>query len=252
MGKSNGSGQKSAKVFSTDRMTLLKQQDLLRSWSVSSDYGAQPTTKDQVAKVAALAPYTAGLTDAFFKDVGFIAKTDSGAFFVADEVHDFARAFEFDPDTAAQKLAPKLSQSWFGRCLTARLRIRSLTTDEAIAALADEAKVGADYRGQLQMLLDWLRESGVISVSDGQVRNGPASASTMPVPGPSPDQASRKTASKTSAPAEAPVVTGSQNAVSISYTIEASMEDIGKWPADRIAAFFTGLAQVIAAQKGDS
>jgi len=257
MAKKLATAQRPQKILPTGRIAVAKHLDMLRAYAIAPVSADGSVSKEEAGKVIDLAEYTMTLAEAFFKDVGFLAKGESG-FIVAKEVHDFARAHEFNPDTAARKLAPNLADSWFGRCLVSRLRMRKITEDDAIAALAEEAKATANYRDNLKSLIDFLVISGVISRSDGYVQTGPSVTGEAEEQEDGQHQKEKELNNNQRLNPPPPPGnelgngTGStpQNLVSFSVSMDVSMEEISKWEPDRISAFFAGLAQVLAAKKG--
>jgi hypothetical protein len=94
-----------------------------------------------------------------------------------DAVFSFDQASEWGNDRPASKLAPVLAASWFGKPLLARLSLKSTTVNEALAFLAEECKASLEYKPQVQLLLDYLETTGLITIDGSMVskvaRGGP-------------------------------------------------------------------------------
>jgi hypothetical protein len=123
---------------------------------------------------------------------------------------------------------------------------------EAISILAQRATAPKEYRGQLKTLVDYMATCGMIS-RDGSmlslVRRRP---NEMP-PEPIPEKPVVSTARGPDDPGGADLSElpfGQVGSIKFSVSINVDMTQMAQWEPQRIAAFFTGLAQVIASQKG--
>src|SRR5262249_32087015 len=136
-----------------------KSLEVLRALaSVSTEDGRrdpQPVNNVQLGGVLDIHPTTIATANPFFADIGLIEK-GVGGYLPSSELLEFRRLHEWDPDSAAQALQPIFAASWFAKTLLPKLRIRSMTHDEAIGDLAQAAKVGPTYRNQLETLIFYL------------------------------------------------------------------------------------------------
>lgn len=145
----------------TPRVAFDKQIKCLLIYGIKSERGSKMVSLDEVAKVVDLNPSTVSLCNPFFVKVGLLIKSGK-EFQPSAAVIDMARAHEFNPETASLKLAPIIQNSWFARSLEAKLRLGQTDVGQAIQILAEQANVGKDQENQLYMLLDYLREAGLI------------------------------------------------------------------------------------------
>lgn len=247
---------KPAKVLPTDRIAFLKQLELLRAYAAAYGSTQKPVTNEEIAKITNLHTSTASLGNTFFASVGLLKKVDPG-YVPSAEVLNFARAYEWDKQTAAHKLAPLIVGSWFATAVIPTLRVRPMEEKEAIAAIADVAAVGPGHAGHVRTLLQYLETTGIVgrqgkqlvvgavaspsaprSEGNGSDGDGGAGGGTTPVREPKPRLGG--------APGPAPVEGG---AISYDVSIRVRMDDMSGWSPERISRFFTGLAQVIAAGK---
>jgi hypothetical protein len=91
----------------------------------------------------------------------------------SDEVADYAQAYEWDSERAAHKLAPIFRKAWFGIALIPKLTFRPINKDEATTFLANEAKAPKEYKANLEIILDYLKVSGVIQFDGANYTLGP-------------------------------------------------------------------------------
>jgi hypothetical protein len=254
---SNGAAAKSkvrkpSHPLPTERIAVERQCDLLRAFAIASGDERRPVRNSDVAAISDFAETTLSQANAFFVDIGFLARTPEG-FVPADEVHAYAHAYQWIPETAGQKLAPVLSRSWAGEVLLPRLHFRDVSENEAIAALSEEVGVGPEYRPNLEMLLEYFQAADLIALDAGMVRvavrylNTPHGGAPQPATAPEPRGTQEPHHPKPSTTAS----TKPSNVLDLSLDIHVPMEELNKWSADRISAFFSGVAAVLAAKHGD-
>lgn len=237
------------KYLPTDRITFSRQLDVLRGWAAASGPSAKIVSNNDVAEIVKMQSSTVSISNAFFSQNGFLSKADGG-YIPAPEVFSFLRAYEWSPDTAATKLAPILGKTWFAEELLPKLAFGPLTTDEAIQRLADTCSAGPEYRGQLRFLLDYLANAGLVEWDGTQVRKGAATvnaaASTETASTSKPDPSPATEPSKR---VVAPTFFGTtEGAVNFNVSVRVDMGEFSSWKPERIAAFFNGMAQVLAAK----
>jgi hypothetical protein len=107
----------------------------------------------------------------FFVDVGLLSKEGQKQK-PSDDVVNYAAAYEWDAEKSTSKLAPALRGKWFATVLLPKLSFRSMTREEAVGFLADDAKAPKDYKTQLELLLEYLRVAGVINIDGTTVTLG--------------------------------------------------------------------------------
>lgn len=161
------SRQKLRKALPTDRVAFVKQLDILRAAAAASGPSRNPVSNEDVAKVVNIHFGSVSTCNPFFLETGFISRQKLQNV-PCDEVFAYAERFEWEQEKAAHKLAPVLRKSWFFTSLSPKLAFRSLSMDEAISFLADEAGATKEHKDQLAILIDYLRVAGLVSV-DGTV-----------------------------------------------------------------------------------
>jgi len=235
------------KTLPTDRIAFLKQLDILRAHAVVSGEGERVATNIAVGDFVKMSHGTVSLANPFFADVGFLTKSN-GSYLPSREVIEFSRAYQWGDEEAAHKLAPRLRDSWFGQSILKRLSFRStMDEDETLRQLAQEASAGPEYRSQVALLLAFLEAGGLIERDGSRV--------CLAARSPAPEQPT--TAEPTPPPGHDPphppnpfVTPQPEGGVNFQVGIQVDMQELRGWEADRIAAFFSGMAQVLAAKGG--
>lgn len=248
---------KPTKAVPSDRISFQKQLDLLRAFAAVSGQSGRAVTTVEVAAVVNLKPETISTANAFFLDLGFLSRGDGG-FVPGAEVISFQRAHEWNSDNAAAKLAPRVAQAWFAVSLMPRLSFRALEEDEAVEVLADVASAGPDYKTQLKLCLEYLVVTGVVQRDGTLLRAVRALPTTPPAPErkiilDQPEPREQHEWPVTPGPPVEPPLLAQQppqitQGVQFNISVNVDMKEIGTWPADRIMAFFNGVAQVLAAK----
>ncbi len=233
------------KTLPTDRIAFQKQLDVLRSHAVLSNEGEKVATNIAVGDFVHMSHSTVSLANPFFADVGFLTKSN-GSYLPSREVIEFSRAYQWGDEEAAHKLAPLLREAWFGKSILRRLSFRpTMDEDEALRQLAQEASAGPDYRTQVALLLTFLEATGLIERDGSQVRLGEPSPPTQtirPESIPPPSDPPREPN-----PLVGPAPEGGVN---FQIGVHVDMRELREWEPQRIAAFFSGMAQVLAAKGG--
>lgn len=244
---------KPSKVLPTTRISFNKQLDILRGYAAAGN-GKIATTKD-VAEIVDMAATTISLANPFFIDLRFIQKSEGVGMTPATELMEYLHAYEWDKETAAQKLSPLLSKAWFWEALQPRLAFDKLTEDQTVTILAEKSTAGPTYKPQLKMILEYLEAGGLIKRENGQVsalKGAPVSAPRSSVAAaPEVEREVQEPPSTTSAARSASVATNfAQKAGVISFdiSVRVDMTELVGWEPARIAAFFAGIAQVVSAK----
>jgi hypothetical protein len=239
-------------VLPTDRIALPKQIDLLRVYALVSGPSKKVVTTADAESIMKLKASTLALASPFFVNAGLLLRSDKG-FIPSDAVTNFQRAWQWKADTATHKLAPVISMTWFAQRLLPKLTYRAtMPEDEAINELADACHATPDYGPRLGLLLDYMsvaglikREGGMITLLQSAPMSGPDTASPEPTPevdvAPQPPK-STVTTSFSQQPAE--------GTVQFHVSVSVDMAEFSSWKPDRIAAFFSGMAAVLAAKAG--
>jgi hypothetical protein len=217
--------------------------------------GTKPVSNKELSEIVAIAPSTISTGNPFFADVGLILRAGSG-YVAAPEVVQFQRAHTWSPETAATKLAPVLRNSWFGELLLRRLSFDAMPYRQALVALAEDAGAGPSARTQLEMLLSYLLNAGIIA-RDGDLICAVRPESSQAAP--SSDGSNEGSSEvKRSDYRDAPPQSRSRvpfphagGGVAFNVRLQVEMSELATWSPERITAFFAGIAQVLAA-KGTS
>jgi len=249
---------KPVKVVPTERLNIAKQLDIVRAYAAASISG-KPVTNADVGAIVNLKPETVALGNTFFVDIGFLTKAESGnGFLPSAEVIAFQRAHEWNPETAAHKLAPKIGASWFAIALMPRLAFRALEDDEALEVLADTAAAGPDYKPNLKLCIEYLVATGLMQRDGTMLKAVKSTAAAFPSSNggdqqPKPPQPREPTTMMPTPPTA--VVSTSFEAqpihggiVRFHVNVDVDMSEFKDWQPDRILAFFNGIAQVLAAK----
>jgi hypothetical protein len=250
---------KLTKVLPTNRIGLDKQFVLLRAYAAAHASFNEPVSIRQVAGVAKMDRTGISLANGFLLDVGLLAKSGTG-FIPTDPTIAFNHAYEWNAETAPQKLAGVLQKTWFAQKLTPLIMMGAISENDAIRELASESSAGPEHKGQLKIILEILEKSGVIKrENDSYVRgasfrkNGTSDVDSEEPNTPSvsaPEQREREYARETPV-RSATTTTFNQmtaGAVQFSINVKVDMAEFAGWDPNRITAFFGGIAQVLAAK----
>lgn len=242
------------KVLPTDRLNFNKQLDILRAFAALSGPTSKPVLLREVAETVGMVESSVSMNNAFFTDVGLLTKTGNG-FIPSPDVVSYHRAWEWNPETAAQRLSPTLAASWFGDRVTKRLSFQPMEETQAIQMLAQEAAASKDYQRQIQMLIEYIVASGLANRDGGVLRPGPMAGARVA------DTAAAAPAQEGPPPAPAPATTQRGSSVTTSFSgaptegvvqfhvsVKVDMSEFKGWDPARITAFFGGIAQVLAAK----
>lgn len=247
-------GERPTKYLPTPRITFSKQLDILRAFAAASGPTGKVASNDDVAKIVKMNASTISLANPFLASAGLITKTDGG-YIPCAEVMSFLRAYEWSPDTAAQKLATVLAKTWFAEELLSNLAFGPMALDDAIKDLAEASNAAPEYRGQLEILLDYLAAAGLIQRDGTQIKRGALAMSTIAAnreeatPSKQEDATTPPPEPRTMPTAAVPSLFGTtEGAVNFHVSVRVDMGEFANWKPDRIAAFFGGMAQVLAAK----
>lgn len=242
------SKQKPTRTLPFDRIQFTKHLEILRAYAAATNQGTKNVTVVEASKIMRMAPETLSACNAFFTSVGFLQKGDGG-FAVSAEVQSFFRAYEWNKETAAQKLEPLLRPSWFAQELLPQLSFKPMEEEASITLLADAAEARPECKKQLRLLLDYLEAAGLVQREGTLLKSGnsaTASASgEAPKDAPPPDTAAPTVSRQKVATAFSQMAHGTMR---FNVSFDVDMSEMANWRADRVAAFFNGIAQVLAAK----
>jgi hypothetical protein len=247
--------QKPTRILPSTRISFPKQIDLLRGYAAASGPSNKAVTADETAAIVGMQRDTLSLINPFFVDVGFLQrveqKNEAWRYLPSADVINFARAYEWNKETAAHKLAPSMAASWFGEALLKRLSFGSLDEEEAISVLAEAASAAPEYKAQLRILLNYLSAAGLAQLADGRVTKGkatntaPMNSSTTETPHVTQEQAPQHRITPSVSTA---FLQPTQGVVNFHVDVKIDMAEFASWSPARITAFFAGVAQVLAAK----
>ena len=168
----------------------------------------------------------------------------------APEVISFLRAYEWTPATASNKLAPIIEGTWFFKALLPLLMYRPLEEEAALTHLGESASAGPEYKRNLQILIEYMIAAGLVQREGNQLKLGRQSASPSPENQTARAEPSKPTDSDASAKNRVSTVFAktTEGAVHFNVSVKVDMEEFAGWQADRIAAFFSGIAEVLKAK----
>ncbi|MGJ4992902.1 hypothetical protein ACQR0Z_00695 [Bradyrhizobium sp. HKCCYLS3077] len=244
------------KKLPTFRAGFTKQLEALRAYSLLSEGGKKPVSYKAIAEVIKIHEANVSSMNPFFLENGFIEKSGT-AYVPTAPVLEYFRRQGWDASTAAQALAPIIVNSWFGIALTQRLHFRSLPEEDALSLLAARCQANPEAKPQLRLLIDYCEAAGVVIRTDGKLSNVPqvpleetAKQSYAPIPTePEPIE------SPAPPPRVAPRQTSTEarhGAINFQIAVDVDLAEMRDWTPERIAAFFSGIAQVIAAKNRDT
>lgn len=249
-----GKGAKAARPktshpLPTERIARTKQLEMVRAYGQLSANGASVNAAE-VATMVGLTTSTMSLANGFLTDVGLLVRTTDGLAPNSDVIN-FARAYEWNAETAGEKLAPTFESSWIGAALLRKIRFRAHTKQEALALLADASGASASHKGQLEDILEMLVFAALVAIEGDNVRAGKLLQSSGGGQAATPAaQQPEAPAAVVQKPVEPAVPAAAQQAPGVSFNISMSvtMAEIATLTPDKITAFFTGVAAVMKIQ----
>jgi hypothetical protein len=159
---------KPKKILPTERAAVVRQFDIIRAYAAASGPDKRPVSNEDVAKVVNIHFGTISNCNPFFLETGLVSKAKNGNV-PCEEVFAYASSSSWGIEKAAQKLAPLIRKTWFYQALSPKLAFRTLTIDQAVEFLADEAGASPEYKDQLIALIEYLKTVGLVSVDGGTV-----------------------------------------------------------------------------------
>ncbi len=235
------------KAIPTERIKIEKQFDLLRAFVAASGPTAKAVSNKDAATILKMADTTVSLANSFFVEMGLLTRTANG-FLPSAEVITYAQAYEWNPDTAAYKLAPLFSKSWFYEAVapTLQFTVGGMNEESVIKRLAEVSSAAPHYRANLKLLVDFMETTGLVQREGGMVRLARTALVTSPpaerpIEGVAPDTREQ--------PAPKPAFSQpTEGVVQFHVSVKVGMNEFANWSPDRISAFFNGIAAVLAAK----
>ena len=171
---SNGGKRKVlTKVIPTNRLTLPKQVEIIRAYGAAFDNSKEPVGIEEVMKYVGMAAATVSQTNAFLQELGLVRK-DGRRFIPASEVMAMNRLYDVSKEKALNKLAPLFERSWFGAIVIPKLKFRSMSEEDMVHQLFEEATAEPQHLQQIRMLIDYLVLVGLVerAGADLKIKNG--------------------------------------------------------------------------------
>jgi hypothetical protein len=246
---------KPSRVLPTNRISFPKQLELLRGFAAESGPTKKPVTVDEAGKLAGMVGSTVTLANPFFLDVGFLTKHEQKGeawkFVPSEAVFEFKRQYEWQPEKASQKLVSIVGRSWFADALMPRLSMSPISEDDAITLLAEKATAAPEYKSNLRILIEYLAAAGVVERENGQIRLSRNADLTPPAK--QPEVGRVEPAQQPETPALNPALSTGfiqprPGAMNFHIDVSVDLSEIAEWSADRITAFFSGVAMVLHAK----
>src|SRR5690242_20052012 len=120
------------RILPTDRVGFSKQLQLLRGYAaIVAQSGNRVVNNPEVAELVGIHQNTSNLAHPFFVDVGFLTRQGTG-YAPSAEVVSYGKAFNWNAETAPQKLAPLIRRSWFAQAVLPKLAMGQLSEREVI------------------------------------------------------------------------------------------------------------------------
>lgn len=160
-----------SKTLPTDRISLVKQFDLIAAIPIAYEKVKGPITFAEVAgMMEKMSESTILQASAFLTDTKLISRSEGGRFIPGAELQEFGRVWAFAPEKAWPKLAPLFAVSWFGSELLPRLKLNALDEEDAVHCLAECATAEKDHLPQLRIAIDYLHKVGLIIREGNKIR----------------------------------------------------------------------------------
>jgi hypothetical protein len=241
---------KPERFLPTERIKFERQLELLRAYAAASGPAVKAVTNREVATFVNMTESTTSMANAFFTQSGFLQKTAEGLV-PAPEVVSYQRAFQWNPEKASHKMAPLVLRTWFGEALIRRLTLKPMEEEQAIQTLAEAANADTRYKANLALLIEYLVAAGLVEREGTQLRasrqgHQAATESQPPAP-PNADPLPREIPQRSAAVA-ASFSAPTEGTVQFHVSVRVDMAEMAGWQPERIAAFFAGIAQVLAAK----
>lgn len=236
----------------TDRMKMATQVQALKAIAVASASREQGVSASDIAARIGVAHVTAGLNNAFFAEAGWIERSGKGLYKPTDAALKFAQRFGFNETEAASLLALSIGQTWYFREIEPELRIgRPVPMTQAVSILANAAGAGAEYRSQLENVVEWLEYVGLVVITDGHVQLGQRDIQDLQPP--TDDEQEKPAGSGDSDPARN-AGTGAtkekrlqaQAVVSLDFDLSLAADDLAKLEPEQITALFKAVGEIAA------
>jgi hypothetical protein len=248
--------RRGGRILPTERISFLRQLEVLRAFAVAAADGGGTASNKGAGDLIKMSHHTVVLSTPFFVSVGLLSRADRGRFAPVAEVVEYSRAFQWQPDSAALRLAPVLRKSWFGQIITRMVSVQPRDAEDVLTDLAGAAEATPDHRANLELLLEYAVAVGLVQRDGRQVRQA------MPGAIPRADAESAATPAVTAPPVvvhstESTPQVGTQThfrtddtegMVSFDVSVRVRMSDFAGWSPARISAFFGGIASVLAAK----
>jgi hypothetical protein len=243
---------KPTRALPTNRVGFTKQLDILRALAAASEPDGKAVSNIDVSKIVGLHAATVGLGNPFLLDIQAVQRTGEGLV-PSQEVVAFNRAYQWSPETAAQRLAPLIARTWFAAALLPKLQFGPMIVDKAVQELAMACSAPPAYRGQVETLIEYLKAAGIIIQDGNQVRISQNAPTSDAVGNGDASLAEPNAASPVQPRIMAPITsTFSSNplagVVQFNVSVKVDMQEVAGWRPDRIAALFAGIAQVLSAK----
>lgn len=236
------------KILPTERINFNKQLDLLRAYAAANATTGKAVSNKEAASIVKMQETTVSMANAFFVGIGLLQRHPDGGFVPSEEVKAFALAHKWNPENASHHVGPLVRATWFAEALLSKLAFQPLEEDEAITILAHAASASPEYKNQIRILIDYIVAAGLVQRDGGYLKGGKASsASTQERQIPSGGPEVRDPLPARTAPL--PVAFAQQmGVVQFQISVKVDMAELAGWDANRISAFFAGIAQVLSAK----
>lgn len=241
----------------TDRLKFDVQLGLLHSYGRQSGPSKRDVAVKHVAESVGISESSAGLSNRFFHEAGWLTKRGKGVYAASDDLAEYMlrRGPSGDNEKAALRfLRSPIQQSWYWRSVSPLLSNGEALKREAIIALSLEAEASAAHQPQVENVLAWLEFVGVIEI-DGDLIRYAAVDGTPPIKEDLPDPPEGD-----GAPADKPADKPARNQVqeptkdqggearppilSFNVAVNVTADDLAKLSPEQIKELFAAVGTV--------
>jgi len=235
----------------TNKVAYEKQKVAIKGFAKAGTGGKVATNK-AVSEMLGIHDTAVRPAADFFASIGLL-KEASGGYTIAKELNEYYIAEDLGEANAFYRLAPVFEKTWFAKSVLPKIQLRSISEQEAITAVGiTSSYTGKEYIGRLKMLLLYMRDVGLIEIDGGRISLKSQSNK------PEEDEMEHPkvlTVTESNVAKSQPIITQTPRnsydnftGIQLDFSIKVESSEISKWSPERITAFFSGLAQVMAAK----
>jgi hypothetical protein len=243
------------KPLPTDRMKHGTEVNALKAIAVASRFGERGVSAEDIGARIGVTTATAGLSNAFFAEAGWITRESKGRYLPTDATNTFAQKLGFNETEAAALLAPSIRESWYFREIAPELQTGPVAVGQLVQVLAQAAGATSEYEPQLESVLLWLEYVGLVVIADGHVQLGQRDPQELQKPPVKEDDENQRKAPEAAAepargesqePTKKQRLAQANAVISLDFDLSLTAEDLAKLKPEQITALFEAVGQVAA------